>query len=349
MARRPYRACSAVWLCAWLVLMRLRRAGQRPAAAAGRGPPAYSLGPGDQVRIITFGEDNLTGEFRVNDSGNIALPLVGAVHAAGLTSGDLEAAVAAALRRGNLVRNPSVAVEVIAYRPIYVLGEVNKPGQYPYQPGMTVVTAVAVAGGFTYRAIEDYAGVVRTSRGQGRRGQGQPAGLRAAGRCHHGVRAPVLKALPAGAVAVSRRWPGRRRPPRHPGAGAAAHHRRPGGRLHRRCGAVAGRRAGFQTIHLSRSSFWGAPSTIARIEALAAQAHAAGLGDLYVEDISRPRGGPLPGGHLSHQLGLDVDVGLDVSPKRTLTAAERETVELPSMVRADQRGDRSGALVTRMW
>jgi polysaccharide export outer membrane protein len=125
----------------------------------------YGLGPGDQVRIITFGEDNLTGELRVNDSGSIALPLIGAVHAAGLTSQGLEGAVGAALQRGNLVRNPSVAVEIIAYRPIYVLGEVNKPGQYPYQPGMTVVTAVAVAGGFTYRAVEGYASVVRTSDG----------------------------------------------------------------------------------------------------------------------------------------------------------------------------------------
>jgi polysaccharide export outer membrane protein len=123
---------------------------------------SYRLGAGDQVRIIVVGEDNLTGEFRVNDSGNIALPLVGAVHAEGLTSGGLETAVAAALRRGKLISNPSVAVEIIAYRPIYVLGEVNKPGQYPYQPGMTVVTAVAVAGGFTYRAVEGYAAVVRT-------------------------------------------------------------------------------------------------------------------------------------------------------------------------------------------
>ena len=129
-------------------------------------PIAYRLGPGDQVRIITFGEETLTGEFRVNDSGNIALPLVGAVHAAGLTSGELETAVGAALRRGNLVRNPSVAVEVIAYRPIYVLGEVNRPGQYPYQPGMTVVTAVAVGGGFTYRAVENYAAIVRTVEGE---------------------------------------------------------------------------------------------------------------------------------------------------------------------------------------
>jgi penicillin-insensitive murein DD-endopeptidase len=95
---------------------------------------------------------------------------------------------------------------------------------------------------------------------------------------------------------------------------------------------------GFQTIHLARSSFWGAPSTVARIEKLGDEAHAAGLGEFYVEDISRPRGGPLPGGHLSHQLGLDVDVGLDVTPKRALTAAERESIELPSLVRADQRG-----------
>jgi len=95
---------------------------------------------------------------------------------------------------------------------------------------------------------------------------------------------------------------------------------------------------GFQTIHLSHSSFWGAPSTIARLETLGERVHAAGLGDLYVEDISRPRGGPMPGGHLSHQLGLDADVGLDVTPKRGLAPAERETVELPSMVRPDRRG-----------
>jgi polysaccharide export outer membrane protein len=129
-------------------------------------PPAagqeYQLGPGDAVRIITFGEEPLTGEFRVNDSGSIALPLVGSVHAAGLTTAELESAVAGVLKRANLLRKPSVSAEVIAYRPIFVLGEVNKPGQYPYQPGMTVVTAAAVAGGFTYRAVESYASVVRT-------------------------------------------------------------------------------------------------------------------------------------------------------------------------------------------
>lgn len=131
-----------------------------PGAAA-----VYRLGPGDVVRLITFGEDQLTGEFRVADSGSVALPLVGAVRAAGLTPTELERAVADALRRGKLLHNPSVSAEIIAYRPIFVLGEVNKPGQYPYQPGMTMVTAAAVAGGFTYRAVDSYASVVRTTDG----------------------------------------------------------------------------------------------------------------------------------------------------------------------------------------
>ncbi len=126
----------------------------------------YRLGPGDAVRLITFGEDALTGEFHVNDSGAIAVPLIGSVRAAGLTTHQLEAAVTTTLKRANMLRDPSVVAEITAYRPIFVLGEVSKPGQYPYQPGMTVVTAAAVAGGFTYRAVEGYASVVRTQDGQ---------------------------------------------------------------------------------------------------------------------------------------------------------------------------------------
>ena len=128
-------------------------------------PSAYRLGPGDVVRLITFGEDSLTAEFRVSDSGTIAMPLIGAVHASGLSPDALAAQVTQALVQKNLLRAPSVSAEVIAYRPIFVLGEVSKPGQYPYQPGMTVVTAAAVAGGFTYRAVSDYAAIVRTQDG----------------------------------------------------------------------------------------------------------------------------------------------------------------------------------------
>jgi polysaccharide export outer membrane protein len=129
-----------------------------PALAGGD----YRLGPGDMVRIITYGEDPLTGEFRVSEQGTVALPLAGGVKAAGRTPHELEAAIAATLKKGDMLKRPSVSVEVTTYRPIYVLGEVNKPGQYPYQPGMTVISAAAVAGGFTYRAIEAYASVVRT-------------------------------------------------------------------------------------------------------------------------------------------------------------------------------------------
>jgi polysaccharide export outer membrane protein len=112
--------------------------------------------------LITFGEDSLTGESRVSDSGTIALPLVGSVHASGLSPDALATRVSEALLHASLLRSPSVSAEVVTYRPIFILGEVSKPGQYPYQPGMTVVTAAAVAGGFTYRAVQSYASVVRT-------------------------------------------------------------------------------------------------------------------------------------------------------------------------------------------
>jgi polysaccharide biosynthesis/export protein len=143
------------------------------ACAPGRGLPdlppapqgAYRLGSGDVIRLITVGDDSLTGEFRVSDSGTIALPLLGAVQASGLPPDALATRIKDALVKGNLYTAPSVSAEVTAYRPIFVLGEVSKPGQYPYQPGMTMVTAAAVAGGFTYRAINDYASVVRTQDG----------------------------------------------------------------------------------------------------------------------------------------------------------------------------------------
>jgi polysaccharide export outer membrane protein len=123
----------------------------------------YKLGPGDQVRVITFSDEQLTGDFRVNDNGTIALPLIGPIKAAGLTTTELAGKVAGELEARNLYKNPSVSVEVTNYRPVFILGEVNRPGQYPYQPGMTVVTAAAVAGGFTYRAIDNEASIVRST------------------------------------------------------------------------------------------------------------------------------------------------------------------------------------------
>ncbi len=121
----------------------------------------YRFGAGDQVRLITFDEPRLSGDFRVTDTGYLSLPLIGSVRAEGRTPEELQTGIVQAMRTANLFQRPSVAVEVVNYRPIFVLGQVSHPGQFPYQPGMTVLTAVAVAGGFTYRAVEDTVSITR--------------------------------------------------------------------------------------------------------------------------------------------------------------------------------------------
>jgi|SRR5580698_5327679 len=118
---------------------------------------SYRLGSGDQIRVITYDEPQLTNTFTVGDDGKVAFPLVGTQNASGLTPGQFASNISAALVSSKLISQPSVSVEVTTYRPISVLGEVNHPGQYPYQPGMTTLDAVALAGGFTYRAVTDYA------------------------------------------------------------------------------------------------------------------------------------------------------------------------------------------------
>jgi polysaccharide export outer membrane protein len=111
----------------------------------------YRLGSGDKLRVIVFGEPNLSGEFDVSGSGKVALPLIGQVDAAGLTVSQFETAMITKLMDGYL-NSPRVSVEVMNYRPFYIYGEVGNPGQYPYTNGMTVLNAIAVAGGYTYRA-----------------------------------------------------------------------------------------------------------------------------------------------------------------------------------------------------
>lgn len=111
----------------------------------------YRLGAGDQIRVTVFGEENLSGRFAVDGSGLVSLPLVGEVEAMGLTVREFQSNVDAALRNGYL-KDPKVSAEIIEYRPFYILGEVKRPGTYPYQSGLTVLNAVATAEGFTYRA-----------------------------------------------------------------------------------------------------------------------------------------------------------------------------------------------------
>lgn len=113
----------------------------------------YTLGPGDKVRVTIFGETDLSGEYQIDGNGNIRLPLMGMTHAVGFTAGGLEAVIRAALVP-NYLRNPRINVEIMAYRPIYVVGAVQKPGQYSYVNDMTLLNAVALAGGFNTQAKE---------------------------------------------------------------------------------------------------------------------------------------------------------------------------------------------------
>jgi len=128
---------------------------QEGAYAYYRSPGAfeYALGSGDRLKLTVFGENDLSGDFTIDGSGYIRLPLVGEVRAAGYTAQQLEGVVAAALSPAYL-KSPRVAVEVATYRPFYIIGAVNRPGQYPYIDHMTALNAVALAGGFTRAAVE---------------------------------------------------------------------------------------------------------------------------------------------------------------------------------------------------
>ncbi len=124
-------------------------------------PGPYRLGPGDALAIRVYDQPQLSGSYHVDDSGAVDMPLLGPVQAGGASPDQLAARITAALRQRQFILNPSVAVEVAAYRPFYILGEVNAPGQYPFRPGMSVLTAVSIAGGFTDRAETGYVGVTR--------------------------------------------------------------------------------------------------------------------------------------------------------------------------------------------
>jgi polysaccharide export outer membrane protein len=122
-----------------------------PGSSSDRSASDYRLGPNDRTRIIVYGQPNLTGEFVLDGNGNLSFPLIGNVPAAGMTPTELQRAIAAKLDPDYL-HNPSVSVEVATRRPFYVVGEVQKPGSYPFVTDMTVLNAVATAGGQTYRA-----------------------------------------------------------------------------------------------------------------------------------------------------------------------------------------------------
>jgi polysaccharide export outer membrane protein len=130
---------------------------------AGSGVIDYRLGPGDKLHVQVFGADDLSGDYFVGDNGTISSSLIGEIQAAGLTRAELERSLEQKLAQG-IVKNPKVTISLLTYRPFYIYGEVTKPGAFPFASGMQVASAIATAGGFTYRAEEDYVLITRKDR-----------------------------------------------------------------------------------------------------------------------------------------------------------------------------------------
>jgi polysaccharide export outer membrane protein len=144
-------AIMAMAAAAWIVPE--DAASAQPAAPAAMAPKRgeFTLGPGDKIRVTVFGETAINGEYTVGPDGAISFPLIGTVEARARTIGQLRDALAQKLAAGYIL-DPRVSIDVLNFRPFYILGEVNRPGQYPYADGLSVAQAVATAGGYTYRA-----------------------------------------------------------------------------------------------------------------------------------------------------------------------------------------------------
>ncbi len=158
-ARRPL-SCGRMRVLLVLAFFSAPLAGCSPEAAMAGDPAAIAPEPGgprlqagDKLKVLVFGEDRISGEYEIDPGGDISLPLAGTVKAAGRTKAELEKALATKFRAASLL-DPRVTVDIASYRPFYVLGEVQKPGDYPYRSGLNVLRAIAIAGGQTYRASE---------------------------------------------------------------------------------------------------------------------------------------------------------------------------------------------------
>ena len=127
----------------------------RPVVLAPAGVATH-LRAGERIKITVYGEEALTGEYDISPGGSVTMPLIGAVRAAGRTQAELGRDIAARYRSGGLLQDPKVTVAVVQFRPFYVLGEATNPGEYPFRSGLTVHAAVAMAGGFTYRASKSF-------------------------------------------------------------------------------------------------------------------------------------------------------------------------------------------------
>jgi protein involved in polysaccharide export with SLBB domain len=153
---------SAALATALLTLAQMHPAAAQQAAVQQAVQAEYTLGAGDKLEVTVFGHTDLSGTFDVDGAGQISLPLIGQIVVLGMTAGQAEKVIRERLTPDYL-KNPRVSLQVLNYRPFYIIGEVKQPGSYPYVNGLTVIQAVALAGGFTYRAKEKKIVVQRAS------------------------------------------------------------------------------------------------------------------------------------------------------------------------------------------
>jgi protein involved in polysaccharide export with SLBB domain len=148
---------TPVLLLLLLLVSSLSWAQAQPAAET---DGSYRLGAGDKIQINVFNQPDLTGEYTLDGNGRFSMHLIGTVDAANLTPGELEALLVSKLKPDYLV-NPRVSVRMENFRPFYIMGEVKSPGSYAYVDGMTYLTAIAIAGDYTYRGRKDWVYVIR--------------------------------------------------------------------------------------------------------------------------------------------------------------------------------------------
>ena len=153
---------------------------------------AQPLASGDKIKVVVFREEQLSGEFEIDGNGRISLPLIGAIQAAGKSTAEVEAQITARLKAG-YVRDPKVSVLISNFRPIYILGEVKNAGEYPYKSGLNVVSAVALAGGYSYRANTKHRLCAARQRNGGARVSGRTQHPDLSGKYHPHRRALFLK------------------------------------------------------------------------------------------------------------------------------------------------------------
>ena len=161
-AAAPLRLLLLIPLLSFACALHAQQQAPETPPPAGTSDPGYRLGPGDRIQISVFNQDDLSGEYELDGNGRFSMPLVGTVVATGMSPSQLETVLVDRLKPDYLV-NPRVFIQVLNYRPYYIIGEVQSTGAYPYVAGMTYLTAIAIAGGYTYRGKKGDVYVIRGS------------------------------------------------------------------------------------------------------------------------------------------------------------------------------------------